>query len=107
MGVHDPQRRLVWVDLRGRLIEPDWAEEHDRRGGRAYDAAGGLDVRLAGGVSTIRQYLRAGLVDLLHLPIVPILLGRGERLLDDGLTGYTATSFTASDQVMHVVLTPA
>ncbi|WP_432973006.1 dihydrofolate reductase family protein [Dactylosporangium sp. CA-233914] len=72
---------------------------------RAFDAAGGADVRLAGGVATIRQYLRAGLVDSLHLPIIPILLGRGERLLDDGLTGYEATTFTASDAAAHVVLT--
>jgi dihydrofolate reductase len=71
---------------------------------RAYDAAGGLDVRLGGGASTIRQYMRAGLVDTVHLAIAPILLGRGERLLD-GLSGYAATSFTATDQAMHVVLT--
>ncbi|GAA3288914.1 dihydrofolate reductase family protein [Dactylosporangium vinaceum] len=71
---------------------------------RALAAADGRDVRLGGGVSTIRQYLRAGLVDWLHLPIVPVLLGRGERLLDDGLTGYRTTSFAASDEVMHVVM---
>ncbi|GAA2344078.1 dihydrofolate reductase family protein [Dactylosporangium salmoneum] len=72
---------------------------------RAHDAAGDLDVRLGGGVSTIRQYLRAGLVDTLHLSIIPILLGRGERLLDDGLTGYRTTRFVASDEAMHVTMT--
>jgi dihydrofolate reductase len=70
---------------------------------RAFAAAGGQDVRLAGGVSTIRQYLRAGLVDTLHLPIIPILLGRGERLLD-GITGYECTSYTTSPSAMHVGL---
>jgi dihydrofolate reductase len=48
---------------------------------RARDAANGLDVRLGGGVSTIRQYLRAGLIDELHLSIAPALLGTGEHLL--------------------------
>ena len=50
---------------------------------RAFDAAGGADVRLGGGAATIRQYLRARLVDELHVAVVPILLGSGERLLDD------------------------
>jgi dihydrofolate reductase len=47
----------------------------------AREAAGGRDVRLGGGVSTIRAYLRAGLVDELHLVIAPVLLGSGEHLL--------------------------
>ncbi len=42
------------------------------------DATGGRDIRLGGGVSTIRQYLRAALIDELHLAIAPVLLGRGE-----------------------------
>ena len=50
---------------------------------RAFDAAGGLDVRLGGGASTVQAYLRAGLVDELHVPVVPILLGGGERLFED------------------------
>ncbi len=49
----------------------------------ASEAAGGLDVRVGGGVSTARAYLRAGLVDHLHVAIAPILLGRGTRLWDD------------------------
>jgi dihydrofolate reductase len=48
---------------------------------QAREAAAGLDVRLGGGVSTIRQYLRAGLIDELHLAIAPVLLGDGEHLL--------------------------
>src|SRR5438067_2413357 len=50
---------------------------------RAFAAAGGKDVRLGGGAATIREYLRSGLVDELHVVIVPMLLGEGERLFDD------------------------
>ena len=48
---------------------------------QAMDAAGGQDVRLGGGVSTIRQYLRAALIDELHLAVSPVLLGSGEHLM--------------------------
>jgi dihydrofolate reductase len=50
---------------------------------QATAAAGGRDVRLGGGVSTIRQYLRAALIDEVHLAIRPVLLGSGEHLLND------------------------
>ncbi|AEE44616.1 dihydrofolate reductase family protein [Cellulomonas fimi] len=50
---------------------------------RAREAAAGLDVRLGGGAATVRQYLRAHLVDDLHLVVAPVLLGRGERLFED------------------------
>lgn len=50
---------------------------------RARSAAGGQDVAIAGGASTVRQYLAAGLLDELHLHIVPVVLGAGERLLED------------------------
>ena len=49
----------------------------------AREAAGGLDVRIGGGPTTIRQFLVANLVDYMHIAIVPIVLGRGERLWDD------------------------
>ena len=49
----------------------------------ATEAAGNLDVRVGGGVSSAREFLRAGLVDQLHVSIAPILLGRGDRLWDD------------------------
>ena len=48
----------------------------------AREAAAGQDVRLGGGVSMIRDFLAAGLVDHMHIAVVPILLGRGERLWD-------------------------
>jgi dihydrofolate reductase len=74
---------------------------------RAVQAADGSDVRLGGGVATIQQYLRAGLIDELHLAIVPILLGDGERLFDDlggAPIGYECVEFISSFSAMHVRL---
>jgi dihydrofolate reductase len=74
---------------------------------QAVTAADGKDVRLGGGVQTIQQYLRAGLVDELHLAIVPTLLGDGERLfdhLDGGPDGYECTELVTSPTVAHVRL---
>ncbi|HTI71684.1 MAG TPA: dihydrofolate reductase family protein [Candidatus Limnocylindria bacterium] len=74
---------------------------------RAKEAAGGLDVRIGGGAATIRQYLRAGLIDELHLAVSPILLGSGEPLLaglDLVKLGYKVTEHTSSHAAMHVVL---
>lgn len=71
----------------------------------AAEAAGGADVRVGGGASTARDFLRAGLVDDLHVGIVPILLGRGIRLWDDlrGLeSGCRVTSEVAESGVTHV-----
>jgi dihydrofolate reductase len=75
---------------------------------RATEAAGGLDVRLGGGVATIRQYLGAGLVDEMHLAISPVLLGRGENLLaglDLPRLGYVRSEHVATANATHVVLT--
>jgi dihydrofolate reductase len=75
---------------------------------RAKEAAQGRDVRLGGGVATIRQYLTAGLVDEMHLAVSPVLLGRGEPLLfgiDLVSLGYTCTEHASSDSATHVVLT--
>ncbi len=72
---------------------------------RALDAADGNDVRLGGGVATVQQYLRAGLIDDLHLTIVPVLLGVGERLfdhLDGGPYGYECVELACSPAVAHV-----
>ena len=75
---------------------------------RAMKAAGGLDVRLGGGVATIREYLSAGLIDELHLAISPVLLGNGENLFT-GLNlprlGYQRTEHAATPNATHVVLT--
>jgi dihydrofolate reductase len=75
---------------------------------RARDAAKGRDVRLGGGVATIRQYLEAGLVDDLHLAIAPVLLGTGESLLtgiDLRRLGYRVSEHVATPKATHVVLT--
>jgi dihydrofolate reductase len=75
---------------------------------RAREAAGQRDIRVGGGVSTIQQYLRAGLIDEIHLAISPILLGSGEQLLaglDAVALGYQCSSHVASPAAMHVVLT--
>ena len=74
---------------------------------RAKDAANGLDVRLGGGVATIQQYLRAGLVDEMHIAIAPILLGSGERLFSDIdmlSLGYHRAEHVSSPNATHVVL---
>jgi len=74
---------------------------------QAKDAASGLDVRLGGGVSTIRQYLSAGLIDELHLAIVPVLLGTGEHVLG-GLNlpalGYECSERIEGERATHVTL---
>jgi dihydrofolate reductase len=74
---------------------------------QAREAAGDLDIRLGGGVATIRQYLMAGLLDELHLAIRPMLLGRGEVLLsgiDLPALGYEAVRHVAGERAMHVFL---
>jgi dihydrofolate reductase len=75
---------------------------------RAREAAGSKDVRLGGGVATIRQYLGAGLVDEMHLAVSSVLLGSGEHLLSGidlpGL-GFRPTEHAASEKALHVVLT--
>jgi dihydrofolate reductase len=74
---------------------------------RAKAAAGSKDVRLGGGVETIRQYLRARLVDEMHLAIAPVLLGSGEHLLsglDLPALGYRVAEHFATEAATHVVL---
>jgi dihydrofolate reductase len=74
---------------------------------QARAAAKGMDVRIGGGPNTIQQYLRAGLIDELHLAIAPVLLGGGERLfegLDMRALGYECVRVVASAQATHVVV---
>jgi len=75
---------------------------------RARAAAGRLDIRLLGGAATIRQYLQAGLVDEMHLPVSPLLLGSGEHLLgglDLPALGYKCTGSIPSARAVHYVIT--
>ena len=70
---------------------------------QARTAAAGRDVSIAGGARTVQQYLRAGLLDELFLHVVPILLGSGERLLEDvGDPLLTPTEVIASPAVTHI-----
>ena len=74
----------------------------------ARKAAGDLDVRIGGGPSTVRQFLAAGLVDHMHVAVVPIVLGRGERLWD-GLEAleerFRVESVTSPSGVTHLTFT--
>ncbi len=75
---------------------------------RARAAAGGKDVRVGGGVQTVREYLNAGLIDEMHFAIAPVLLGRGEALfsgIDLTALGFRCSEHVASPKAMHVVLT--
>jgi dihydrofolate reductase len=74
---------------------------------QATAAAKGLDVRLGGGVATIRQYLRAGLIDELHFALRPVLLGSGEHLwhdIDTHALGYHCEKYVAGERAAHVFL---
>ena len=74
---------------------------------QATAAAGGGDVRLGGGVATVRQYLRAGLIDELHLAMRPVLLGRGEHLLADidmHALGFRCSEVIAGERATHLFL---
>ena len=75
---------------------------------RATEAANGRDIRLGGGVATIQEYFRAGLVDTMHVAISPVLLGSGERLfaeIDALKLGYKCTEHVATASATHIVLT--
>lgn len=75
---------------------------------RAAAAAEGKDIRIGGGVATVQQYLRAGLIDEIHLAISPVVLGSGERLFNDVdlvKLGYRCAEHVATEKATHVVLT--
>jgi dihydrofolate reductase len=74
---------------------------------QATEAAGGRDVRLGGGVSTVREFLQARLIDELHLATRPVLLGSGERLfngIDAHSLGYDCEKVVAGERATHVFL---
>ncbi len=74
---------------------------------KAREVAHGKDIRIGGGVSTIRQFLQAGLMDEMHLALSPILLGSGEPLfagLDLPQLGFTDTQVTYGEKAAHAFL---
>ena len=74
---------------------------------RALKAAGGQDVLIGGGASTVQQYLRAGLIDELTLVVSPLLIGAGERLFDnvaDALQNYKVTEMVSSAAATHITV---
>lgn len=104
---HTPRERIDFAN--GTSFEfLDTAPEEALR--IAVAAADGDDVRVGGGASTVREYLRAGLVDELHVGITPVIIGSGIRLWDDlrGLeSGYSVTSETAESGVVHLTFSRA
>jgi dihydrofolate reductase len=75
---------------------------------QATTAAGDDDIRLGGGAATVREYLRAGFVDELHVPLVPVLLGAGERLFDDlgdAVERYECSDVISGEGVTHLCVT--
>lgn len=74
---------------------------------KAKDAAGALDVKIGGGVSTVRQYLQAGLIDEMHLAISPVVLGRGEAMfrgIDLPRLGFRVCAHEAGENATHILL---
>ena len=77
---------------------------------RAKRAAGARDIRIGGGVATVRQFLEAGLVDEVHLAVRPVVLGEGEKLfqgLDARALGYKVERYVMGERAMHVFLSRA
>ena len=74
---------------------------------QARAAAGDLDVKIGGGVETVRQYLRAGLIDELHFALSPVVLGQGEAMfagVDLSALGFRVTEHQPSEHATHIVL---
>jgi len=74
---------------------------------RAREAAGQKDIKIGGGVETVRQFIRAGHVDEIHLAVAPVVLGEGEALFDGidlRALGYRNTEHVPTERATHVVL---
>jgi dihydrofolate reductase len=75
---------------------------------KAKAAAKGKDIRIGGGVATVREYLKARLIDEMHLAVSPVLLGKGENLLagiDLPALGYERSEYVPTAKAAHYVLT--
>jgi dihydrofolate reductase len=100
---HHPRKPL---EMKGGTTFHFVTDGIERALARAREAAGECDIRIGGGAETIRQYLRAGLIDEMHLAIAPVLLGGGAPLwagLDLHALGYRLRRHAVSDAAMHVV----
>lgn len=74
---------------------------------RAFDSAEGKDVRIGGGINTIRQYLNAKLIDEMHVAVSPVFLGSGENLfanMDLLSLGYKITDYKVSENAIHLII---
>jgi dihydrofolate reductase len=101
---HHPRKPLEMAGGTTFYFVTEGIEEAARR---AAEAAGGKDVRIGGGVSTIQQFLRAGVIDEMHLVVSPVLVGAGEKFfgnLDLVKMGFRVTRHAMSERVMHVVM---
>ena len=101
---HHPRRP---VEMDGGTVFHFVTDGMDTALARAKQAAGDRDIRIGGGVATIRQFLTARLIDEMHLVVAPVLLGGGEHLLaglDLPQLGYNVTEHAASGEATHVVL---
>ena len=101
---HSPREPLVLGETTFHFVEAEPAEALSF----ARSLAGGGDVRIGGGTTTVRAFLQAGLIDEAHIVVVPVLLGRGERLWD-GLEGleerYVIEQVVSPSGVVHLTLT--
>jgi dihydrofolate reductase len=98
------------IEMKGGTVFHFVTEGTDAALERARNAAGGRDVRVGGGVATIRQYLAAGLIDELHFAFAPVFLGTGENLfagIDLPQLGYRVSEHVATEHATHIVLTKA
>src|SRR5579871_3177383 len=95
------------LEMRGGMTFYFVTEGIEEAAKKAATVAGGKDVRIGGGTSTIQQYLRAGVIDEMHLVVSPVLIGAGEKFfgdLDLVKMGFRVTRHAMSERVMHVVM---
>lgn len=95
------------LEMEGGTVFHFVTDGHEAALERARDAAGGQDVRIGGGVATLRAYLRAGAIDELHLAVSPVLLGAGEALfagLDLPALGYGVDEQVPGEAATHLIV---
>ncbi|SDS55130.1 dihydrofolate reductase family protein [Jiangella sp. DSM 45060] len=107
---HDPGIGAEIIEMEGGTTFHFLDATPDEALAAAREAADGKDVRIGGGPTVVNEFLAAGLIDHLHVVVVPILLGRGVRLWD-GLEGlekdYRVEATSSSSNVTHVTFTRA